>query len=131
MPPSSGRSSYAASAIRLPPIAHLRRSTGSLLGREVSSGFDRLADLAVQCLDRVGGVDDAAYVGREGEEGDHVLPGLAPGGADHRVALAPVGLERFERFAGRVGVDGGVDRAQVVCDLLAVLVGDEAQRLAS
>ena len=48
---------------------------GGLLGREVSSCFDRLADLAVQRLDRVGRVDNTADVGWEGEERDDVLPG--------------------------------------------------------
>ena len=34
---------------------------GALVG-EVPAGLDRLADLAVEVLDRVGGVDDAAQV---------------------------------------------------------------------
>ena len=42
---------------------------GGLLGGEVSSGLDRLADLAVQRLDRVRGVDDSAHVGGESEKG--------------------------------------------------------------
>src|SRR5439155_4250319 len=103
---------------------------GGLLGREVSSGFDRLADLAVQRLDRVGRVDNTTNVGWKGEERDDVLPCLAPGLADHRVTLAPFALELSERVGGRVGVDRGVDRLQVLGDLAAVLVGDEAERLA-
>jgi hypothetical protein len=47
--------------------------SGCLLGGDVSSGLDRLADLAVERFDRVGRVDDAADVGREGEKGNDVL----------------------------------------------------------
>jgi hypothetical protein len=38
------------------------------LGGEAAAGLDDLADLAVERFDRVGGVDDAAQVGREGQE---------------------------------------------------------------
>ena len=105
--------------------------TGRLLGWEMSTGFDRLADLPVQGLDRVGRVDNASDVGGEGEEGDHVLPGLAPALADHRVALAPARFEGRERLRGLVGARGGVDRLQLLGDPAAVLVGDEAERVAN
>ena len=59
-----------------------------------------------------------------------MLPGLAPGLADHRVALTPGLFEGGERFRGRVRVDGGVDRLQVFGDGAPVLVRHEAQRLA-
>jgi hypothetical protein len=72
-------------------------------------------------------VDNTAHLRREGEEGDDVLPDVAPGFADHRVALAPVGFEALERFRGGVGVDGGVDRLQVVSDGAPVFVGHEAE----
>lgn len=49
-----------------------------LIAREVAAGPDRPAQLGVQGLDGVGGVDDPADVGREGEERDHRRP-VAPG----------------------------------------------------
>src|SRR4051812_43350968 len=51
---------------------------GGLLVGEVSAGLDRLADLAVEVLDAVGGVDDAAQVGGQREEGRQVFPAGAP-----------------------------------------------------
>src|SRR3954447_23862995 len=69
---------------------------GGLLVGEVSAGLDRLADLAVQALDRVGGVDRAAeLVGQREERGD-VLPAGAPGVDGRRVAAAPLGVEALE-----------------------------------
>jgi hypothetical protein len=59
-----------------------------------------------------------------------VLPGVAPAGRDHRVALAPAAAERLERLCARVGVDRRVDRLQIVGDLPPALVGDKAQAVA-
>src|SRR3954462_6972407 len=61
---------------------------GGLFVGEVPAGLDALADLAVEVLDAVGGVDGAAQIGGEREERDDVRPALAPGGGDHRVLLA-------------------------------------------
>jgi hypothetical protein len=62
---------------------------------EVAAGLDRLADLAVQALDRVGGVDRAAQlVGQRQERGD-VFP-AAPGVDGGGVALAPLAVEALE-----------------------------------
>src|SRR5215217_9292033 len=41
---------------------------GGLFVGEVAAGLDRLADLAVEVLDAVGGVDGAAQVGGQGQE---------------------------------------------------------------
>jgi hypothetical protein len=85
---------------------------GGLFVGEVPAGLDRLADLAVQALDRVGGVDRAPeFVGQRQERGD-VLPAGAPGVDGRRVALAPFGVEALELDQGGVGVGGGVDRSQ-------------------
>ena len=48
---------------------------GGLFVGEVPAGLDRLADLAVQRFDGVGGVDRAAQLGGQREERDDVLPG--------------------------------------------------------
>src|SRR3954469_16365994 len=95
---------------------------------EVSAGLDRLADLAVQALDRVGGVDGAAQVLGQREERDHVLPGRAPGLDGRRVAVAPVSLEGVELGERGLGVGGGVDRPQRGGDPFLVAVVDVAQR---
>src|SRR3954462_4320412 len=94
---------------------------------EVSAGLYRLADLAVQALDRVGGVDGAAQVLGQREERDHVLPGRAPGLDGRRVAVALVSLEGVELGERGLGVGGGVDRPQRGGDPFLVAVVDVAQ----
>src|SRR5215210_7866959 len=101
---------------------------GGLFVGEVPAGLDRLADLAVQALDRVGGVDRAAELVGQAQERDHVLPAGAPGVDGRGVAPAPLGVEALELDERGVGVGGGVDRAQRRGDLLAVAVVDVAQR---
>ncbi len=51
---------------------------GLLVG-EVSAGLDRLADLAVQALDGVGGVDGLAEPVGQRQERDDAGPVTAPG----------------------------------------------------
>lgn len=62
---------------------------GRLVAGEVPAGLDDLAQLHVQTLDGVGGVDHPAHLRREGEERDHVLPGPPPGLGDGGVLRAP------------------------------------------
>src|SRR6266540_3218567 len=99
---------------------------------EVPACLDRLADLHVQALDGVGGVDDAADLLGEGEEGDDPLPGAVPdlqrGGA--RLAVGPGGGELIEHLAGGVSVGCGVDPAQLAGAALAFSPGEIAQALA-
>src|SRR4051794_3792606 len=76
---------------------------------EVPAGLDRLADLAVQALDRVGGVDRASELVGQREERDHVLPTGAPRADRRRVASAPLGVEALELDQRGVGVWGGVN----------------------
>ena len=79
---------------------------------EVSAGLDRLADLHVEALDGVGGVDDPADLFGEGEERDHSCPRRVSQTwrAAVRVLLfGPGGGELVEYLAGGVGVGGGVD----------------------
>src|SRR5581483_8600575 len=99
---------------------------GSVLARETALGLDRLAKLPVQRLDRVGRVDHATHFRLEAEEGDHVLPAVAPGLADHRQSLTPFLLARLERG---VSVDRRVDRPQVFDDLVVVATRDVAEAL--
>src|SRR4051812_3808360 len=74
---------------------------------EVPAGLDRLADLAVQALDRVGRVDRAAQLVGEREERDHVLPAGAPGVDGRRGGRAPPRLETLEPPERRGGGGGG------------------------
>lgn len=67
------------------------------------------AQLVVERLERVGGVDDLADLGREGEERDHALPGVAPHAGDRRVARAPGLVELVERRGGAGLAVGAVD----------------------
>src|SRR5215213_1448041 len=81
---------------------------GGLLVGEVPASLDRLADLAVEVLDAVGGVDDPAQVSGEREERGDVGPALAPAVGDHRVARAPFLVEGGQFLLGGVGVDSRV-----------------------
>src|ERR671932_1796904 len=69
---------------------------GGLFVGEVSAGLDRLADLAVQALDRVRGVDGAAELVGQGEERDDVRPAGAAGVDGGGVALNPLGVEALD-----------------------------------
>src|SRR3954471_14241958 len=66
---------------------------GGLFVGEVPAGLDRFADLAVQALDGVGGVDGAAQLVGQAQKRDHVVPRRAPGPDGRRVVLSPVAVE--------------------------------------
>src|SRR3954453_3801927 len=66
---------------------------GGLFVGEVPAGLDRLADLAVQALDRVGRVDGLAQLVGQGHERHDVLPRGAPRVDGRRVARAPLAVE--------------------------------------
>ena len=92
---------------------------------------DRLADLAVQALDRVGRVDDLADLRREREERNHLLPLAAPAGDDRWVLLAPGAfLEHAKGGRGGLGAGRRVDRLQILRDCFALLPGRELHRVA-
>jgi hypothetical protein len=101
---------------------------GGLFVGEVAAGLDRLADLAVHGLDRVGRVDNAAQLVGQREERRDVLPVAPPALGDHRVALAPGLVEALELGLGGLGIGGAVDRPERGRDLAPVLVGHVAQR---
>ena len=100
---------------------------GLLVG-EMPAGLDRLADLAVHRLDRVGRVDDLAQVLGQRQKRDDVLPAGPPTVGDHRVAGAPFLVEALELCERGFGVGGAVDRPQVLGQRPAVLVADVAHR---
>ena len=108
------------------------QSEGGVVVGEVSAGLDRLADLHVQALDGVGGVDDAADLVREGEEGDDPVPGSLPDGerGRARLAVAQAFVELVEHLAGGIGVGRRVDAPQLRGAALALPPGEIAQRLA-
>src|SRR5690606_32244156 len=58
-----------------------------VIAGEVPPGLDDLAQLAVQTLDGIGGVDQPAHRWREGKERDDPVPGPAPSGHHRREAL--------------------------------------------
>ena len=72
---------------------------------EVAAVLDDLAQLVVQRLDRVGGVDDLADLGRERQERDEPLPGVLPGRDRRRVLLAQLGVGEDVQLVSR-GVGG-------------------------
>ena len=80
---------------------------GGLVAGEVAAGADGPAQLGVQGLDSIGGVDDPADIGREGEERDHRRPVAPPGQGDRRISAAPLaGGEGLQRRGTCIGVLG-------------------------
>jgi len=76
----------------------------SVVGGERTADLQRLAELEVQGLDGVGGVDDAAYFEGKVEERGPLVEAVAPGADRVREALAPGGVKRSEsRFGGLHG----------------------------
>jgi FkbM family methyltransferase len=99
---------------------------GGIVAGEVASGPDGAAQLGIQGLDRIAGVDDPPDVVREGEERDDLGPGPPPALADGGIAGAPgTGLECAQRLFGRIGIGSAVDFLQGAGQPTAVLEGHE------
>ena len=63
-------------------------------------GLDDLAQLRINALNGIGGVDDLAYLGRKRKERDHAIPCTASGHAGHQKFLAPGSVGKFIDDAG-------------------------------
>jgi len=97
----------------------------------VTAGLDDLAQLHVQALDRIGGVEDATDIRRESEERDHPRPDTPPGRGDSGIALAPWAGGKFAQGErGHLVVERGVDRSQRLSNRPAVLVADDLEAIA-
>jgi hypothetical protein len=95
---------------------------------EVAAGFGDLAELVVQRLDRVGGVEQLADRGCEREERDEGVPGVFPDPDRLRVLASPRGVRELQQGElGGVRAGGGVDLAEFPGDLGGVAAGDGAQ----
>ena len=102
---------------------------GLLVG-EVPTGLDRAAEAGIQRLDGVGGGDDGADLGVEGQEGDELGPGVLPQPDDGWVAGLPGRGEARQRLQrGRLG-GGGIDRPQILGDGGPVLSAGVAEAVA-
>src|SRR6188472_3166076 len=87
----------------------------------MSSGPNGAAQLGVQCLDRVGRVDDPPHAFREGEEGDHEFPVAAPALRAGRILCAPRTLrEGVDRTLASGGTSCPIDGAQRLRHALAI-----------
>ena len=70
----------------------------------MAARFDDLAQPCVDALDGVGRVDHAAHFGREGEEGNDLVPSPAPSADDGGKFVSPgSGLKRVQLGLGRFG----------------------------
>lgn len=76
----------------------------------MAPGLDDLAQLRVDVLDGVGRVDHLAHDGREGEEWNHAIPGIAPCHADRGESLAPGAVGKgIELDLGCLGTESCID----------------------
>ena len=90
-----------------------------------------LRNLAFNELDCVCRIDDPTHFVGKGVERDDLAPMASPGLGDCRVFSAPWAFgEGVQFFLSGGGVLGPVDLLQRRCDSLAVLVGNEVQRIA-
>ncbi len=114
--------------------------TPSMAGRLQRHGYamaqvkrspNSTAQLGVQRLDGIGGVEQPPDLQGKGIERHHLAPGAAPALADGGISAAPgAGLERRQGRLRRSGVNRPVDVLQCRCHWLAVLPGDEIQAVA-
>ena len=82
------------------------------VAREVASGLDDLAQLHIDALNGVRGVDGIAYRWRKRKEQDHAIPCAARGHADHREFLAPEPIgECIQLDFGSLRVDRRAERS--------------------
>ncbi len=95
---------------------------GRIVAGEMPARLDDLAQLAMQALDGVGGVDHAAHRRREREELDHTVPRPAPASHHGGVLLAPRSLlELVQGQGSRLGAGRGINRPECRGQQLAVL----------
>lgn len=94
----------------------------------MASGLGDLAELEVDALNHVCGVDDLADLGWEPQERGELFPGAAPCSDDPGVAVTPFDFEGVHRVCGRLDGGGGVDRSQSRGEGPTVFPGTEPQR---
>ena len=92
-----------------------------IVGGEMPAGFGDFAELIVQQLDSVGGVDDLADRSVEGQERREPFPVTSPQINDRWIHVAPLGLEMVEGVGSGVDVRRLVDGFERFGDGLAVL----------
>ena len=77
-----------------------------IAGGEMSSGFGDLAELIVQRFDGVGGVDDLADRGFEGEERGEPFPVPSPQVDDGRILVSPLDVKVVEGIGAAASAVG-------------------------
>ena len=114
------------------PQRQVDQLRGRLVAGEMPLVANRLADLAVQALNRVGRVQDLADLRREGEKRDHLLPAPAPTVHHGRVAF-PVGagFEPIQLCRSGLGRGRRVNDLQRLGQRFSFLPGGELQRVAN
>src|SRR5262245_40589934 len=96
----------------------------------MSSGPNGAAQLGVQRLDRVGGVDDPPNAFGKSEERDHEFPVAAPALYDGRILAAPRALrEGLEGSLAGGGIGCAIDRPQRLRQAFAILPGGKIHRM--
>jgi hypothetical protein len=101
-----------------------------VIAGEVASGFGDLAELVVQRLDAVGGVEQLAGRGAEGQERDELRPGGLPDPDGLRVPFPPRRVRELEQGQLRgVGIRRRVDLPELSGDFGGVAARDRPQRV--
>src|SRR5271169_1232627 len=97
----------------------------------MASGPDGAAQLRVQRLDGIRGVDDPPHALRKSEEGNHELPVATPALRNGRIFCAPRALrEGVESGLASCSIGRAVDGPQRLRQALAILPGGKIHRVA-
>ena len=92
-----------------------------------AASLEHLAELTVEGLDSVGGVDSSTYLGWECEERRQFIPALLQGWRDLRKTRAPLLVEGGQRLPRGLGAARSVDLVQIGADRPALLPRHESR----
>ena len=100
-------------------IQHFQQA---VIGGKDGFGFCHLAQLAVEALDGIGGVNQPPHLLRVLEIGAQVCPVVPPGLEDFRIFPVPVLPESVQGIQCRLLIYGGINCLQISHERLQVLI---------
>jgi len=103
-------------------IKHLEQA---VVTGEYRFAFGHLTELAIEALDRIGGIDELPDFAWILEIGGQLWPAIAPGFRDFRILPVPFFSKGIQLIKGGLLIYGSVDLFQISHQCLDIFVGDE------